>query len=186
MNTLDAAAAVVDALNRAKADYMLVGSLSSNLYGVPRNTNDADFVFSSQSVDVTSIASTLTPTFKLDPQLSFESVTGTWRRVLTHLETGFLIEFFELSSDPHDMTRFSRRREIELQGQAVFVPTAEDVLITKLRWSKLAARGKDISDARNILAVQGTHLDMTYVHHWTILHSTSGMLEQLLAEIKPL
>ena len=44
MNVLDVAVEVIDALNRCKAGYMLVGSLASNLYGIPRNTNDADCI----------------------------------------------------------------------------------------------------------------------------------------------
>jgi|GEM_PF-4678950 len=44
MNVLDVAVEVCDALNRCKAGYMLVGSLASNLYGIPRNTNDADCI----------------------------------------------------------------------------------------------------------------------------------------------
>jgi len=35
---------VIDALNAAEIPHALVGSFSSNYYGIPRSTEDADFV----------------------------------------------------------------------------------------------------------------------------------------------
>ena len=43
-NGNDVAARVVEAMERLGVDYMLAGSFSSNLYGIPRSTKDADFV----------------------------------------------------------------------------------------------------------------------------------------------
>ncbi len=40
----DAVAALLGILNREGVPYMIVGSFSSNRYGVPRATHDADFV----------------------------------------------------------------------------------------------------------------------------------------------
>ena len=41
----------------------------------------------------------------------------------------------------------------------VWLPTAEDVIITKLRWSLLGRRSKDRDDARDVIAVQGDRID---------------------------
>ena len=40
----EATLAVIDALEACSIPYMLVGSYSSNVYGVERSTQDADFV----------------------------------------------------------------------------------------------------------------------------------------------
>jgi hypothetical protein len=40
----EATARVVDALERLGMEYFLAGSFSSNYYGIPRTTRDADFV----------------------------------------------------------------------------------------------------------------------------------------------
>jgi hypothetical protein len=40
----EATLAVIDALEACSIPYMLVGSYSSNIYGVERSTQDADFV----------------------------------------------------------------------------------------------------------------------------------------------
>ena len=43
MNSDEATVAVIDALQALDIPYILVGSLASNLYGIPRSTKDADF-----------------------------------------------------------------------------------------------------------------------------------------------
>jgi hypothetical protein len=183
MTALDVAAMVIDSLNQAGAAYMLVGSLSSNLYGTPRNTNDAGFVLSSATGDMSSIMHKLGDGFWLERQASFESVTGTLRRTVTHTQTGFVIELFALSDDPHDLARFSRRRQIDFLGRPTFVPTVEDVIIMKLRWAVIARREKDIADVRNILIVQPPdRIDMAYVRNWTQSHGSDALLGQMLAE----
>ncbi len=185
MNVLDVAVEVIDALNTLNAGYMLVGSLATNLYGIPRNTNDADFVLSPQITDPVSVSTLLGTAYRLDNQMSFESVTLTSRRVLTHTETGFLIEFFELSEDPHDLMRFSRRVHIEFLNRPAFVPTVEDVIITKLRWAVTGKRAKDALDVRSVLAVQRTSdIDAVYLRRWTDVHGTTKLLDQLLADTK--
>lgn len=81
--------------------------------------------------------------------------------------------------------RFSRRRAgwSSQIGRHVHLPTAEDVIIQKLRW----ARPKDIEDARDVLAVQTpARLDMDYIARWCDVHQTSRRLEEILVDIGPL
>ena len=46
---------VVDALNAEQIPYLLVGSFSSNFYGIPRSTKDADFVIELSGKSVMSL-----------------------------------------------------------------------------------------------------------------------------------
>ena len=79
MNSEDAAIEVVEALEALAIPYMLVGSFSSNFYGIPRATHDADFVVQLQEGQIRDLMQKLGPAFRLDPQTSFETVTGTNR-----------------------------------------------------------------------------------------------------------
>ena len=65
---------VVDALEALRVPYMVVGSFSSNLYGVPRSTQDADFVVELGDVSVTRLGQQLGAEFRLEPQMSFETI----------------------------------------------------------------------------------------------------------------
>ncbi|MCL2641582.1 MAG: hypothetical protein FWD53_12100, partial [Phycisphaerales bacterium] len=176
---------VVDALDRCGIPYMVVGSLSSNVYGIERNTHDADLVLQVPP-PTDKLIQELGPDFSVESQLGFETVTMTQRQIASHRDPPFKIELFFLSDDPHDMQRFGRRASVIIGGRNIFVATAEDVVITKLRWSKQGRRTKDIDDVRNVLAVQHGKLDMNYIRQWCQQHGTSELLETTLQSIPPL
>jgi hypothetical protein len=184
MTSDEATLAAIDALESSGVGYMLVGSLSSNLYGIPRSTQDADFVVQLSGVSIVDIARRMGARFRLDPQMSFETVTGTHRYVIHASDVEFKIELFLLSDDPHDRSRFARRRPATVLQRTTYVPTAEDVIIMKLRWSLGGRRSKDIDDLRSVLAVQGEKLDWDYIHSWCDQHVTRELLDQLRAEVK--
>ena len=65
------------------------------------------------------------------------------------------------------------------------VATAEDMVVTKLRWAAEARRSKDIEDVRNILAVRGSELDWAYLERWTAAHGTTALLDEIRRSIPP-
>ena len=174
---------VVTILRDLEIPYMVVGSFSTNVHGTPRSTKDADFVIELGSRSILEISQQLGSDFTLEPQMSFETVTGTMRYRVTHPATSFVIEFFLLSDDPHDRERFQRRLSGDIgDGKSTFVPTAEDVIITKLRWSKHGLRQKDVLDAAAVIAVQAGRLDLEYIRRWCDLHGTRELFEAQLRE----
>jgi hypothetical protein len=170
----------IDALDAAGVQYMLVGSYSSNYYGRPRSTKDADFVVQIDEKQLTSVTQRLGPEFRLDRQMTFETVTMTVRYIINHSLSAFKIELFLLSDDDHDRERFRRKQKATFEGRSVWLPTAEDVVITKLRWSRAGARAKDAADVAGILAVQRNSLDLDYIRRWLDRHGTRDVFEALL------
>jgi hypothetical protein len=179
----DAVGLLLDILNGQSLDYMVVGSFSSNRYGVPRATKDAYFVLRIMAAQREMLFAALPESFRIDPQVSFEMVTGTWRQIIQIPEIPFTIELFELSGDAHDQSRFDRRRKLTLLGRDAWLPAAEDVIIQKLRWSKGARRGKDFDDTVAVMGVQGEKsLDWPYIDHWCAQHDTLDVLAEAKAE----
>ena len=173
----------VAALEATEVPYMIVGSFSSNLYGVARSTRDADFVIQLGDRPPAEIAARLGAEFLLDPQMSFETITGTYRFIASHRLSAFKVEFFLLSEkDPHDRDRFERRRREPLGEGEAYVATPEDVIVTKLRWSKGGNRKKDVDDVRNVMRVSGAGLDWPYVERWCDTHGTRELLDQIKVE----
>ncbi len=188
MNGFEATRMFIHALEAVGVEYMVAGSLSSNAYGIPRSTKDADIVVVLQPGQLDALMAQVGDHFELDPQASFEAVTGTYRHILHAPASGFKIELFLLSRDEHDQTRFARRSRVasDQLGCQVWLPTPEDIVIMKLRWAKGAARGKDTDDVRNVIAVQGDALDWPYIHAWCEKHGTRALLEEIRASIPPL
>lgn len=171
--------AVIDVLESLSVPYMLAGSFSTNFYGIPRSTQDADFVVRLAEHSVLAIMQRLGPSYRLDPQMSFELVTATRRHVIQNADDPFQIELFLLSDDPHDQERFRRRIRVRAWGRTVSLPTVEDVIITKLRWSQGGRRTKDLEDVRNVIAVQSQRIDWPYVEKWCDEHGTRQRLDDM-------
>jgi len=168
---------VIDTLNELGVAYVVVGSFSSMFYGNPRFTKDADFVIETDD-DIGRLAEALRPEFRMESQIGFETKLMTTKFAFEHVETDFLIEVFLLSDDPHDRARFERRQQKEREGRVFYLPTAEDVIIQKLRWR----RQKDLDDVADVMAVQADRLDWAYLHRWCDEHDTRGLLDELRAE----
>ena len=178
--TTDAAALLVaEALEYEEIPYIIVGGYSSNTYGIPRATKDVDVVVSIAASRLTDLLNRLGPAWTRDPQLSFETNTGTTREIFELKGTPLKVELFSLSQDDHDQLRFRRRIRREMSGIPVWMPSAEDVVIWKLRW----ARPKDLEDIRNVLLVQSRegNLDWPYMRDWCAKHGTLERLEEIVA-----
>jgi hypothetical protein len=184
MSALDIVLRVVRVLNDLGIPYMLVGSFSSNFYGRSRSTNDADFVAALGSSDLARLRAGLGPEFRLEQQMSFETITMHSRHILVHAASMFRVEVFELTDDPFNQSRFNRRRKIELDGVPTWLPAVEDVIIQKLLWaSKNKMRRQDIADVKAVIDVQGTApLDLEYIRRWTDQHGTREIFEKLLGQ----
>ena len=159
----DLVVAVFDALTGLHLPFMISGSLASNFYGVPRATQDADLVLELDKLPIDAFAARLGDRYEVDPQLAFETVTGSRRLVVRAAESAFYVELFDVTDDRHDRERFLRRRVVEVL--------------------ELAGRRKDFEDARNVMAVQRDALDHDYLGRWC---RELGLLDQLEALKGPL
>jgi hypothetical protein len=75
MTSEQAVARLIEALEREGVGYMLVGAYSSNLYGVPRATDDADVVIEFGSFNIVEFRRRLGTSGLLD-QLRGEAGVG--------------------------------------------------------------------------------------------------------------
>ena len=82
------------------------------------------------------------------------------------LATGWKIDLIIRKSRAFSGEEFRRRQRIELQDLALFVASAEDVIISKLEWSKLAQSRRQIEDVAGILRMRWESLDHSYLEKW--------------------
>lgn len=176
----EAVFSLLKVLSDLNISHMLVGSYSSNAYGVPRSTKDADLVVQVNSDQMGKLLARLPASLRMEDQSFFEMVTAT-RKELIHVDgSTFQIELFHLSDDEFDQERFSNRMECEYaEGVITFLPRVEDVIVQKLRWAVGAKRSKDFDDVVSILRVQ-EKLNFDHIESWCGKH---GSLE-LLAEAR--
>jgi hypothetical protein len=183
MTSADATLAVIDALEQLQIPYMLVGSISTSAYGISRSSKDADIVLELGGRPIKALADQLGSAFRLDPQMSFETVTMTTRHIIEVDEVPFTIELFHLSDDEHDQERFRRRLRVKLFDRETWLPQVEDVIVTKARWSHQGRRTKDSDDVRDVISVQGDALDWNYIYGWADRHGTRALLDEIRKSI---
>ena len=89
---------------------------------------------------------------------------------------GDKVDFWILTSDPFDRSRFGRRYAEEIFGMSLKVSRPEDTILMKLRWSALSGGSeKHFQDALHVYEVQAEGLDLEYIERW--VHQL-GMTEE--------
>lgn len=172
---------LIDRMNEVGIDYMIVGSLSSNAYGIARATKDADFVIQTTEEKRLVLLRSLPPDFVIDDQITLETVTGHRRQILKLPKIPYVIELFDLSGEPFDRERFARRKATVLAGRTAWLPSPEDVVVQKLRWASLAKRPQDLIDATNVIQVSGEFLNWPYIEEWCSRLGATSLLAEARA-----
>lgn len=187
MDIADITIQVLGQIEGTGVPYMLVGALAAGTHGIPRATRDVYFLVPVTSGGgVTAIIKALEDIVVFEEQAVFDTLTWGKRHVgQSTSPPPVKIELFEIFDDPFVLQEFDRRQRIfiPLLKRNAWVPSAEDVIVQKLRWG----RSKDLDDVTDILAVQGTErLDMPYIENWCTIHKTTDRLQSTLARIPEL
>ena len=86
---------------------------------------------------------------------------------LIDVKGGDKVDFWILTDEPFDRSRFSRKYVDDFAGIKMKVSRCEDTILMKLRWSKMSGGSqKQYVDALRIYEVQFKHLDMSYIDLW--------------------
>jgi len=146
---------------------MLTGSFASAYHGTPRSTQDIDVIVEATPAQLRGLVHSL-PVAKyysdLDEALRAHQAESMFNVI--DLSTGWKIDFILLKSRPFSREEFRRRIRVNLQGVSLFVASAEDIVVAKLEWSKLAQSQRQIDDVAAILRIRGEKLDRPYIETW--------------------
>jgi hypothetical protein len=182
----DSTLAVVRALERMGVRHYVTGSLASSLHGEPRATNDADIV--------AALAQSQLPRFKAELKERFYVDDDDYNYAVQQQRSFNLIDEIELSkvdvfcvsASGYQAQALDRAVTLELERDDPFtmvsVASAEDILLSKMRWYRL---GGEVSDRqwRDLLGVvraQAGHLELDYLRRWSREQQTEDLLEKLM------
>lgn len=154
--------------DRSGIPFMIAGSFASTYYGEPRSTQDVDIV-----IDPTRDA--LEKWFDALPADRVYADRQSGREALAHrdmfniidLETGWKADLIVRKSRPFSQIEFTRRVRLEWMGLSVLVATPEDVILSKLEWSRLSGGSeRQLRDVAGMLESVGDRLDIAYIESW--------------------
>jgi hypothetical protein len=178
---------VIQTLDGAGIEYMVTGSIASSLQGEPRSTHDIDLVIAVECWSAKSLIKAFPPPdFYLDEESIIDAVKRKSMFNLIDVNEGDKVDFWILTDEPFDLSRFFRRQTVEVIGIRMKVSSPEDTILMKLKWAKLSGGSdKQITDALRVFEVQYANLDLDYLQYWAGRLEVEPMLEQLkeMAEI---
>jgi hypothetical protein len=158
---------ISSALDSAGVAYMLSGSFASAFYGLPRTTQDIDFVIAASPDQLRAFIQALpSRSYYVDLDAALEANRLQSLFNVIDSVTGWKIDFIIRKSRPFSREEFSRRKLVNIEGMQLFVASPEDVVIAKLEWSRLAQSQRQIEDVAGILKLRWDSLDHGYLKKW--------------------
>ena len=184
MSQQDLLKRVVAALERIGIDYMITGSIASSLQGEPRATHDMDIVVELDESSVPALLAALpTPEFYHDESAVRQAVRDRTGFNVIETTEGDKVDFWLLTDDPFDQSRFARKYDEQVFGTRLKVSAPEDTILQKLRWAALAGGSEKLyGDALAVYEVQHARLDQNYLAKWAKLLGAESQLARIRRE----
>jgi hypothetical protein len=187
MDLVDVALLAAGALDRTGLRYVIGGSLASSVSGEPRSSLDVDVMVEITEHDVPVLLANLGENFHAEAESFARAIRNRSSVQIFHLPTATKVDLFVMGATPLEPEQMDRRIKVDIPdrpGAQLYVYTAEDILLQKLRWYRL---GQEVSDRQwrdvlAIIAVQADALDLTYLRRAASPLGLSDLLERALYE----
>ncbi len=175
---------VIQTLDDDGTQYMITGSVASSLQGEPRSTHGMDLLVAIERSDAKKLVEAFpSPAFYLDEGSIMDAINRQGMFNLIDVNSGDKVDFWMLTNEPFDRSRFARKYAEEVWGMRITVSSPEDTILVKLRWAKLSGGSeKQFTDALRVYEVQFKSLDMDYLHSWAKKLDVESMLQKLQEE----
>jgi len=171
-------AKVAAVLEAAGIPYVVTGSVVTALYGEPRFTQDADIVVAGSPGLGDKLAAAFPPPRYYAPADDID--TSLKQGIIANIidsETGAKVDLHPKKAGAFEESFFARRRRVVVAGVELWFPSAEDAILSKLRWARATGDGeRHVRDARAVYHVQGAALDKNYLREWAARLSVSDLL----------
>lgn len=158
---------IVTALEAAGIPHMVVGSFASTFHGEPRTTQDLDLVIDPNGPQLEQLLAALdSERFYVDPDVARDALRRRTMFNVIEIATAWKLDLVIRKARPFSIEEMGRREAVTILGIAVKIATAEDVIVSKLEWSKASGSDRQLEDVAGILRVRDERLDRAYVERW--------------------
>jgi hypothetical protein len=182
MSQAELLALVVQTLNSLEIPCMVVGSHASSWHGEPRSTHDIDLLIDLGPDRVDALVNAFDPNrYYLSKAALIEGRMAN----LIDTQTGDKVDLFFAASDPQNQAALKRRQSAVIMDVRVDVASAEDTILSKLRWDRLSGGSdRQLVDVVKILIMQRGNLDRDYLESSAKVAGTYETLQQMYRQIE--
>lgn len=179
---------LLSVLNDSGIDYMMTGSIVSSLQGEPRATHDIDLVVQIPLSAILPLKQAFSsPDYYLSETSVREAIQHKSMFNVLDIKGGDKIDFWILTNEPFDVSRFERKYEIDVFGFKIKISRPEDTILAKLRWAKLSGGSeKQFTDALRVYEVQYGVLNFDYLQDWVTKLEVQELWQELRKRATPL
>jgi hypothetical protein len=157
---------VATALEQVGLAYAVVGSLAASIHGEPRSTRDVDVAVRLSQPDIDRLAPLFPDAdFYFDIDMARDAVARQSQFNVIDLRSMWKVDFI-VARDAFTHEELARRERVSIGGTGVYVASAEDTVVAKLKWSREAGSHRQLEDAAGILRVCGGRLDRRHIAAW--------------------
>jgi hypothetical protein len=154
-------------LESANIPYMITGGAAVGFWGHIRTTMDIDILIQIHSEQTAPLLKSITGEAYIDMEKAKKAILDKSMFNIILNKTCFKIDLIPLKEDSYEIKKFNNRVKINFQGKEIYVISPEDLIISKLLWSKSAGGSeRQIKDCESIYRLNSENLDLDYLKRW--------------------
>lgn len=188
-NPLVVLSQVARVLENQDITYVLIGSLASSMHGMYRSTADIDLLADIKSEQVRPLLNALKESFYVDELAMRQAIEQRRSFNAIHFDSVFKVDIFIAKADDFARKQLDRRQLRQIApdiDQFIYVATAEDTVLAKLRWYR---QGNEVSntqwsDVLGVLGATSGALDVDYLREWADKLGVSDLLGKAVSSVR--
>lgn len=140
----------VEKVSTIGIQYMVTGSFAMSVYGEIRFTRDIDILIELNKSDVDKFFSLFENDYYISKSSTERAVREQKMFNIIHLEKAVKIDCIIRNDSEYEKLKFSRRRKSKVSELEFWTITKEDLILSKLNWSKNSISEMQIKDIVNL------------------------------------
>jgi hypothetical protein len=166
-------------LEEAGIAYMLTGSLAMSFYARPRMTRDINLVVALESGK----AERLTGILGADYHADAGAIGAAFREGrpwnIVHVPSVVKIDLIPRKDTPYRRVEFERRTRVELAGVSLWIVSVEDLILSKLEWSRDSGSEQQ---RRDVVVLLEAPMHRAYLDDWAARLGLAALLKEIASE----
>jgi len=146
-----------------------------SFYARPRMTRDIDLVIALEAAEAERLTGALGADYHADAGALTAAIRGARPWNVIHLPSVVKIDLIPRKDTPYRRAEFERRRRVELAGVPLWIVSVEDLILSKLDWSRDSRSEQQRRDVGLLLEAP---LDRAYLDEWAARLGLDGLLKE--------
>ncbi len=155
---------------------MLTGSLAMSYYARPRMTRDIDLVIELDASQATAFQAVFGEDYHVDGDAISAALREARPWNIIHLPSLVKIDLIPCKPTVYRRAEFDRRRRVKLAGVDLWIVSVEDLILSKLEWSRDSHSAQQRADIKLLLAAP---LDRIYMDDWAARLDLDRLLKEV-------